>query len=147
MNKIQHQFSNILLPINAQQLSEETLTYAASLGELCGASLTLLFVLDGRDHNAGSGLAAETTEQSAARIDQLMTDQIRPLLGNTPISQVITREGKPADEIIATANQIDADLVLMGTRGKTGLQHLIMGSITEKVVHLINRPVLTVPVK
>ena len=89
----------------------------------------------------------ESTEQTAQRINQLVETEIIPLLGGTPVDQVLIRTGKPADEIITAADELDADLVVMGTRGKTGLQHMIMGSVTEKVVHLINRPVLAVPVR
>lgn len=147
MTAIQHPFSRVLLPLNADQLSISSVEYAAKLGELYGVTLTLLFVHEFAGHNAGPGFAVESTEQTAQRINQLVETEINPLLGGTPVDQVLIRTGKPADEIIAAADELDADLVVMGTRGKTGLQHMIMGSVTEKVVHLINRPVLAVPVR
>jgi len=144
---IDHPFYSVLLPINAEQVSIPTLEYAAKLGELYGVALTLLFVQELAGHSAGPGFAVESDEQSAKRINDLVDREIRPMLGKTHVSQVVIRKGKPADEIIATADELDIDIIVMGTRGKTGLQHMIMGSVTEKVVHLINRPVLTIPVR
>jgi len=147
MTMIDHPFYSVLLPVNADQISTHTLKYAAKLGELYGVSLTLLFVQELAGHSSGPGFAVETDEQSAKRIHALVDSEIQLLLGKTQIAQILIRKGKPADEIISAAEELDIDIVVMGSRGKTGLQHMIMGSVTEKVVHLINRPVLTIPVR
>lgn len=147
MTTIEHPFTNALLPLNADQISPHTLEYTARLAELYGVTVTLLFVQELAGHGAGTGFDVETDEQTATRIHTLVDNQVHPLLGKTSIDQVLIRHGKPADEIIDAANELDVDIVLMGTRGETGLQHMIMGSVTEKVVHLINRPVLVIPVQ
>ena len=147
MTTLEHPFANVLLPVNAEQISTHTLEYVAKLGELYGITLTLLFVMELAGHNAGPGFVVETEEESAKRINGLVDSEIRPRLGETAIKQVLIRHGKPADEIIDVADELDVDVVVMGTRGKTGLQHMIMGSVTEKVVHLINRPVLAIPAR
>lgn len=147
MTTIDHPFARALLPLNAEQISATALTYADRLGELYGVSVTLLFVLELAGHSAGAGFADETPEQSENRINTLVNQKVRPLLQSAEIERLIIRQGKAADEIIAVADELDVDIVLMGSRGKTGLQHMIMGSVTEKVVHLINRPVLTIPVR
>jgi nucleotide-binding universal stress UspA family protein len=54
------------------------------------------------------------------------------------------REGDPVDEILAVAEQARADLIVMGTHGRTGLGRLLMGSVAEKVVRRAACPVLTV---
>ena len=58
---------------------------------------------------------------------------------------VFVRFGKPADEIIAFAEEKKIDVIVMGTHGRTGLAHLIAGSVTERVVRTSKWPVLTVP--
>jgi nucleotide-binding universal stress UspA family protein len=55
-----------------------------------------------------------------------------------------TREGHAAHIIAAVAQEFGADLVVMGTHGRTGLAHILLGSVTEKVVRIIERSVLTV---
>lgn len=54
------------------------------------------------------------------------------------------REGYPPEVIVAVAEEIDADLVVMGTHGRTGLRHLLLGSNAERVVQHAPCPVLTV---
>ncbi|MDW8215891.1 MAG: universal stress protein, partial [Roseiflexaceae bacterium] len=53
-------------------------------------------------------------------------------------------EGAPADQIIRTAEAAEADLIVMATHGRTGLQHLWLGSVATKVVHDSALPVLLV---
>jgi nucleotide-binding universal stress UspA family protein len=51
---------------------------------------------------------------------------------------------KPVDQIIAVADEIDADLILMPTHGRSGLSHLLAGSVTEGVIRTAGRPILVV---
>jgi nucleotide-binding universal stress UspA family protein len=53
-------------------------------------------------------------------------------------------EGTPYEEIIRLARERDVDLVVMGTHGRTGLAHVLLGSVAEKVVRRAPCPVLTV---
>jgi nucleotide-binding universal stress UspA family protein len=53
--------------------------------------------------------------------------------------------GNPADEIVRSADQEKADLIVIATQGRTGLNRLIFGSVAEKTVRLAHGPVLTIP--
>jgi nucleotide-binding universal stress UspA family protein len=55
--------------------------------------------------------------------------------------------GDPADAIVRMAEELEVDLIVMGTHGRTGLQHVLLGSVAEKVVRLAPCPVLTVRYK
>ena len=140
-------FKSILLPLNHEQISASLVQFAGRVAELYDISLTLLFVLELPGHNEGAGFASETPGESEQRVKKLVDDEIRPQLGKAVVNEIIIRNGKAADVIIATADDLESDVIVMGARGKTGLTHLIMGSVTEKVVHLTNRPVLTFPVR
>jgi nucleotide-binding universal stress UspA family protein len=54
------------------------------------------------------------------------------------------REGLPSDAIVAAAQQWGADLIVMGTRGHTGLEHVLLGSVAERTLHKAPCPVMTV---
>jgi universal stress protein A len=54
-------------------------------------------------------------------------------------------EGSPVAEITRRGNAIDADLIVVGTHGRTGLAHAMLGSVAERVVRRASSPVLTVP--
>ena len=55
-------------------------------------------------------------------------------------------EGDPAAEILRKADDLKADLVVMGTHGKGLLEHAFLGSVAEKILHRIKIPVLTIPI-
>ena len=61
-------------------------------------------------------------------------------------SRSIMGKGNPAEEIVRSAKEEKIDLIVIGTHGFTGWRHLILGSVTEKVVRLASCPVLTIPV-
>jgi nucleotide-binding universal stress UspA family protein len=54
-------------------------------------------------------------------------------------------DGRPADSVIALAKSLPADLIVMGTHGRSGFERLVLGSVTEKVLRNAGCPVLTVP--
>ncbi len=54
----------------------------------------------------------------------------------------LVREGRPAEIICDEARETEADLIVMGTRGLTGLKHLLVGSVAEHVIRLAPCPVL-----
>lgn len=53
-------------------------------------------------------------------------------------------DGVPDEEIVRLARQLKADLIVMGTHGRTGLAHMLLGSVAERVIRLAPVPVLTV---
>ena len=59
-------------------------------------------------------------------------------------SETVVREGYPATVILEESEQRGADLIVIGTRGLSGLKHLLLGSIAERVVQKAHCPVLTV---
>jgi nucleotide-binding universal stress UspA family protein len=72
--------------------------------------------------------------------------QLRDLMPDTfhGAWEVEVAVGPPADTIVRVAQKRDADLIVMGTHKRTGLQHMFLGSVAEKVVRLAPCPVLTV---
>ncbi len=73
---------------------------------------------------------------------ELMDDpECRDLVASTEVV-----EGDPAAEILRKANELEADLVVMGTHGKGLLAHAFLGSVAEKILHRIKIPVLTIPI-
>jgi len=88
----------------------------------------------------------------ADRVRDLMSEEIKKAFGATPISDEIhffvhARIGKPPQEILELAEDVGADLILVGTHGYTGVQRLVMGSTAEQVVRTAGCPVLVVRTK
>lgn len=62
------------------------------------------------------------------------------------VASVEVVEGDPAAEILRKADELQADLVVMGTHGKGLMAHAFLGSVAEKILHRIKIPVLTIPI-
>jgi nucleotide-binding universal stress UspA family protein len=81
---------------------------------------------------------SDSSEAALTRLRDLVPEAFR---GTWEVALAV---GRPADTIIRLARERNADLIVMGTHGRTGLEHLVMGSVAEKVVRLAPCPVLTV---
>jgi nucleotide-binding universal stress UspA family protein len=65
-------------------------------------------------------------------------------LGKHVQGELLVREGPAADEVLQVAREKNADLIVMATHGRTGVRRLLLGSVTEKVIHTAPCPVLAV---
>lgn len=128
----------VLVPIDFSDRSREALAYARSLAARCGATVELLHVvdpvaIDGFVGHANPVVWVEALEDSRRKL--------RDLAGADPHKVL---EGRPADLIVDHAQAVKADLIVMGSLGRTGLERLLVGSVAERVVRLAPCPVLIV---
>jgi len=139
----------ILVPTDFSMFSQVATTYAAALVEKFGSELYLLHVV--QDLTVFLPEAVAAAPPVAVPIDQFMAaarsamerSLADPSLQNLTVHQEI-REGTPFYEIIRFAKEARIDLIVMGTHGHSGLVHVLLGSVTEKVVRKAPCPVLTV---
>lgn len=139
----------ILVPTDFSKFSQSALSYAAALAEKFGSELYLLHVV--QDLALFIPDMITVTPPLAPSVDQLtaaaraafnrMIEENQ--LGRYPLHCEV-REGTPFYEIIRFARETEIDLIIMGTHGHSGLAHVLMGSVTEKVVRKAPCPVLTV---
>lgn len=141
--------SRILVPVDFSPHSDRALRYAASLARRLGASLELLHVVE--DPFATGAWSSEVYVPNVTELlDSMIADARRRLEDlkdivapeGVPISTVVLK-GRPAPTILEHAKNGQFDLVVMGTHGRTGLAHLLMGSVAEAVVRRAPCPVLT----
>ena len=130
----------ILYPTDFSSYSNQAYFHAIALAKTHGASLTVLFVYN-PDATTTPGFQGD--EQAARRYWQEQLEQIRPVDPHIPVSHVLL-QGDPASEIVRYGRDANVDLIVMGTHGRTGLVHMLLGSVAEKVVRKAPCPVLTV---
>ena len=118
----------ILYATDFSSYSNQAYFHAIALAEHHGASLTILFVYNPEQATTGSPPRAESR---AYWRDQL--EQIHPTNPKIPVQHVFL-EGNPATEIVRYTREAGADLVVMGTHGRTGVEGQLMGSVAEKVL-------------
>lgn len=137
--KCQH----ILVPIDFSHDSEHAVDCAVGLAQQFQARLTLLhsvYVPEAADVNLAAYL--EKIESEAA--EQMAAWQKRVEHAGVTADSLMVR-GAPSHKITETARDKQADLIVMGTHGRTGLRHMLIGSVAERVVRLAPCPVMVVP--
>jgi nucleotide-binding universal stress UspA family protein len=120
---------------------------ARSLADTCGASMVLLHVITELSDRHARLVSAEVFETLAAEMERHALEDMRDFRERYFKDMPVTTEiavGKSHEEIIRHANKIGADLILMGTAGRAGIEKMLMGSTAEKVVRSSPIPVLTV---
>jgi nucleotide-binding universal stress UspA family protein len=142
-------FTRILVPTDFSAPSTAALTLAKRMAAMSGASLHLLHVLDDTMTTAAAtvGVYAPTAD-----LRNKWLEGARDLLGTqlTPEEQASFRStevvmfGTPARTIVEHAKATGIDLIVMGTHGRGAVEHILMGSVAERVVRSAVCPVLTV---
>lgn len=144
----------ILVPVDYSPCSREALRVAAALGQRLGASLDVVHVWD-RPSYVSDVVMSRTEplspkslivliEENARRdLDEFLASAELPT-GTPLVSRLIA--GDPASGVLHEVKGGTYDLVVIGTHGRTGLSHILLGSVAEKLVRLSPVPVLTVPI-
>jgi nucleotide-binding universal stress UspA family protein len=137
------QIKRILCPTDFSDFSSRALEHAAALAAHFDARLDLLHVVpNALSPGGGAYFPARSELLRQAGLE------LRRCAGEAVQSQVSVetdlREGEPWREIEAQAESLPADLVVMGTHGRTGFEHFLLGSVAEKVLRRAPCPVLTV---
>jgi nucleotide-binding universal stress UspA family protein len=144
----------ILLPTDNSENSREAFQYAISLGEKYGSTIYAVYVVDMSYLEQGyryesnprrspvEDLEENIVKEKAKETEEFIKKNTKDYKG-LKIEKFI-RKGKPFVEIIIAAREKEADLIVMGTHGRTGISHALMGSVAEKVVRKAPCPVLTI---
>lgn len=142
----QFRLSRILVPTDFSPGSRAALRYAASLAQPFGARLSLLHVVP-LDFGEGE-FSLINFPFSKNRLLRQAEQQLAEWLARKPVGPVSTtklvRLGPPVAEIARAAVELRSDLIVLVTRGHTGLSHMFLGSTAERVVRYAPCPVLTV---
>jgi len=126
---------NILCPIDFSDCSKEALAKAVEIAKESAAKLTLFHayqfpITEGALH--AIGMIGEVAGETKESIDD-WTAAAATSLGAERVDS-ISVNGVPHEEIVRRARELDCDLIVMGTHGRSGLKHAIVGSVAEKVV-------------
>jgi len=142
MNTIQ----TILHPTDFSESAEHAFRLACSLARDHEARLVLLHVVPTVTPVTGGMLVGSFADETVENADSTLTDRLETMREShegIPIEWRLNK-GNVIDGILATAEDVEAGLIVLGTHGRTGLQRLLMGSIAENIVRKANCSVLTV---
>ena len=143
-------YTRLLCPVDFSDSSEAALRFACSLAEEADARLTIVHVFDwepGDDPILARFDTAEFFEvverQSRERLDRLVPEEARVWCQ----PETVMARGKPYREILALADAKQADLIVLGVRGRNPIDLALFGSTANQVVRRARCPVLTVPAR
>jgi len=137
----------ILVPLDFSRHADFVLEWAAHLAEEHGSRLLLLHAYHlpvEFQQLEGAYLPQDFWASVKAEAEQNLGRYAEPLRARGLAVETIVREGYPATVIEEEALEQQVDLIVIGTRGLSGLKHLLLGSIAERVVQKAPCPVLTV---
>ena len=134
--------SRILLPTDFSPPCESALEWGRRLATAFGTSLVLLHVIDMLNYPVGAKLIGSDP------LFPLLRDEAKRRMqewqARAPGAEAVIREGSPRPLIVETAVELQCQMIVMGTHGRSGLAHLLLGSVAEYVVRHSKVPVLTV---
>ena len=137
--------SHILVPTDFSEYADYALDYAIELAQKLQARLTLLHIIDTMPLGVveeGSMLPPSYWQELETNLEQSMEASLKRLDDVGLQGEPIIVHGVPFQSIIDTAQDKAVDLIVMGTHGRTGLTHVLMGSVAERVVRMAPCPVL-----
>jgi nucleotide-binding universal stress UspA family protein len=138
-------FTHILVPTDFGESSGRALALAVSLAQKYGAKITLVHSYEVPAVTYASQVAAvdfltPVREAAEAQLDRALVELRKQL----PEAAGMLCFGRPWQEILQAIDETHADLVVMGTHGRHGVAHALLGSVAEKIVRASPSPVLTV---
>jgi nucleotide-binding universal stress UspA family protein len=143
-------YDRILVPTDGSEGVERAIEHAIEVARINDAAVYGFYVLS---TDAYAGLAMESSWES---VDRLLREDAEKAVARVrdiaeavdepvPVETTVV-EGKPSQEIVRYAEEMDCDLVVMGTHGRGGIDRLLLGSVAESVIRASSIPVTTVPV-
>jgi len=139
--------NRVLLPTDFSKFAEPAADYAREFVERFNAELHLMHVLETRITTTQFVMGL-TIPERAEESEQVATARLKKVFDDQWSRQhsivYSTAHGAPYLQIIQYARENNIDLIVMGTHGRTGLPHVFMGSVAERVVQHARCPVLTV---
>lgn len=137
--------NKILIPTDFSELSHQAIDVALPMVKQLGAEVTFLHIIERLDHpDDMTALFDEGYAYMMDRARALLNDLVvRAKQENIQADSEIAN-GTPYIEILKMAEKIGANLIIMGTHGRKGLDHMLMGSQAERVVRMATCPVTTI---
>ncbi|WP_433634550.1 universal stress protein [Halomicrococcus sp. NG-SE-24] len=133
-------YDRILVPTDGSTATQEAAKHAIDVAGKYGATVHALYVV-GTERLERSDATREELEAEGREATEALVDRADDA-GVDVVTAV--EDGRPSDRILEYVDDEDVDLVVMGTRGRTGVGRVLLGSVAERVVRRADVPVMTV---
>lgn len=142
-------FDRILAPTDFSSYADEGLRFALDLAEKFDSELLVLHVLTPEELKEKKAMPLpagylDTIFHEAEQQTLEHCSRVSGSRGRGPEVRAVVARGDPFAEIIRKAREEKCDMIVLATHGRTGLNHVLVGSVAEKVVRMADCPVLTI---
>ena len=146
-------FKRIMIATDGSETSERAAMLGIEIARISGGQVTAIYVVD--IHRLSHLPGYTTLPGLSKRLLELMqkegkeaTDQVREMADEAGVAcEAMIAEGDPSTEILRRSKESDANLLILGTKGTSGLDRVLLGSVAEKVTRNSRIPVLLFPGK
>jgi len=136
-------FPNILVAVDGSESAKKAFEKSIYLAQKCNSRIDLVHVVQ-CEVGGDSANTFEKIDELKEKAKKMLEEyKIQASSKNVPI-QITVMQGDPAKVIIELAKAKNYDLIIMGTRGRTAFQELLIGSVSQKVMHHASCPVMVV---
>jgi nucleotide-binding universal stress UspA family protein len=135
----------ILCPVDFSETSKHAIDQAVVMAGYYHSRITALHVLTTSSLALSGAASADEEASELDRLRRLTTEEFAVAVREGIPLEVLVDVGLPAAIVLERATRLPCDLIVIGTHGTSGFQHLVLGSVTEKVLRKATVPVLTVP--
>ena len=137
----------IVCALDLSEHSRQVAEYATMLSKMSGASIVAVYAAPTLTQYTGFHVPPNTIDSFVGEIvsgaEKAMADFVAEHFPDVQVKAEVV-VGYAAEEILSLAENEDADLIVMGTHGRKGIDRILFGSVAEKVVKNSSRPVLTI---
>jgi len=137
----------ILVPVDFSDTSERALDYAVDLAKQLGAKVVVMHAYELPVYGFPDGAFVATVEMATRIMNGAQAGlqaEVDKRKGSGVEIKTVLRQGIPVDEVHSVADEVNADLIVVGTHGRRGLARALLGSVAENVIRTSMRPVLAI---
>lgn len=136
-------FSRILVAVDGSESAKKAFEKSIYLAQKCSSKMDLVHVVQ-CELGGDSATTFELIDELKTKAQKMLEEYKIQAAKNNISIQIMVTQGDPAQAIIGLAKAKSYDLIIMGTRGRTTFQELLIGSVSQKVMHHASCPVMVV---
>jgi len=145
---LQESMRKILVPVDFSSSSNKAFLFAREMVKCWEGELHLVHILDTDFLSGAVHITIEPLDESVAKWKKRAEDKLKAIYhdeeGPELTGEIHIRDGKPHEEILKLADELEVGMIVIGSHGRKGLERAIFGSVAEKVTRMSKTPILVI---
>ena len=146
--ELKENIRRILVPVDFSSTSNKAFLFAREMVDCWEGELHLVHVLDTDFLSGAVHIVIEPLDESVAKWKKRAEEKMKAVYTKEgtkePAGKIHIRKGKPNEEILKIADELEVDMIVLGSHGRKGLERAIFGSVAERVTRMSKVPILII---